>query len=115
MDTLPPNSVISAEKIPGSPFIKESKPDPCAIVIFGVTGDLSKRKLVPALYNLMADGALPERVAILGVTRTGDSTEQLRERFRATTAQLGRRKSVEPEVWRKFATALDFVNGQVDD
>jgi glucose-6-phosphate 1-dehydrogenase len=115
MDTLPPNNVISAEKIPGSPFVEESKPDPCAIIIFGVTGDLSKRKLVPALYNLMADGTLPERLAIVGVTRTGDSPEQMRERFHTSTAELGRRKSVDPEVWRKFATALDFVNGQTDD
>ena len=62
METLPPNSVIAAETIPGGPLLKEPKADPCAVVIFGVTGDLSKRKLVPALYNLLADGSLPDEL-----------------------------------------------------
>src|SRR4051812_46793591 len=114
MDSLPPNSVIAAETIPGSPLLKEPKAPPCAVVIFGVTGDLSKRKLVPALYNLAADGSLPERVAVIGVSRSG-SPEELRERFRDSTAKLGRRKSIDAATWGKFATAFDFVNGQVDD
>ena len=44
--------------------------DPCAIVIFGVTGDLTRRKLVPALYNLLLDGLLPSRFAVVGVARS---------------------------------------------
>ena len=85
------------------------------MVIFGVTGDLAKRKLVPALYNLMADGSLPEKIGIVGVTRAGISSDEQRNRFRESTAQLGRRKSVDAAVWSKFAGALDFVNGQIDD
>jgi glucose-6-phosphate 1-dehydrogenase len=116
MDSIPPTSVIAAEQAHGEPLVRERKPDPCVVVIFGVTGDLSKRKLVPALYNLMADGALPEKVAFVGVSRSGDaSADEMRERFRESTAQLGRRKSIDPEVWSKFAGALDFVHGPLDD
>jgi glucose-6-phosphate 1-dehydrogenase len=115
MDTLPPHSVISAEQIPGRPLVQEAKPDPCAVVIFGITGDLAKRKLIPALYNLVVDGGMPDRFAIVGLTRGSDTQDQMRERFRASTAEFGRRKSVDAEVWRKFGEALEFVNGQIDD
>jgi glucose-6-phosphate 1-dehydrogenase len=116
MDTIPPTSVIAAEQAQGDPLLRERKAEPCVVVIFGVTGDLSKRKLVPALYNLMADGALPEKIAFVGVSRGGGvSPDEMRERFRESTAQLGRRKSVDPQVWSRFAAALDFVHGQLDD
>ncbi|HEX9419365.1 MAG TPA: glucose-6-phosphate dehydrogenase, partial [Methylomirabilota bacterium] len=52
---------------------------PCAIVIFGAAGDLTKRKLLPALYNLKASGLLPHQLAIIGVTRKEKSHEQFRE------------------------------------
>ena len=52
---------------------------PCAIVIFGAAGDLTKRKLLPALYNLKASGLLPRQLAIIGVTRKEKSHEQFRE------------------------------------
>src|SRR6266542_2601602 len=115
MQSAPPSSVIAAEKIPGSPLWQEAKTGPCAIVLFGITGDLSKRKLVPALYNLMADGSLPEQFAVVGLTRRGATPDEMRQRFRQSTAELGRRKAVDAGVWNKFAAALDFVNGQLDD
>jgi len=108
-------SVIAAEKAPGKPILRAAKAEPCAIVIFGVTGDLSKRKLVPALYNLMADHALPENVAVIGLSRAGFTNDQLRERFRESTAELGRRKTLDPEAWKQFASKLDFVHGNLDE
>ena len=80
MDTFPPHNEISAEQIPGRPLVQEAKPEPCAIVIFGITGDLAKRKLVPALYNLVVDGATPERFAIVGLTRGTEGPARVRER-----------------------------------
>jgi glucose-6-phosphate 1-dehydrogenase len=115
MDTIPPHSVIAAQQIPGRPVVQEAKPDPCAIVIFGITGDLAKRKLVPALYNLVVDGAMPDRFAIVGLTRGSETHDEMRERFRGTTADFGRRKSIDEAVWSRFAEALHFVNGQIDD
>ncbi|HET7514287.1 MAG TPA: glucose-6-phosphate dehydrogenase, partial [Gaiella sp.] len=46
------------------------QPDPCALVVFGASGDLTKRKLLPALYSLAVRGLLPERFAVVGVARS---------------------------------------------
>jgi len=54
---------------------------PCAMVIFGATGDLTKRKLIPALYNLITNGLLPEEFAVVGVGRSPLSDEEFRERM----------------------------------
>jgi len=55
------------------------KPDPCSIIIFGVTGDLAHRLVIPALYNLAAGKLLPENFCIVGVARKGMTTDQLRD------------------------------------
>ncbi|MEA2601866.1 MAG: glucose-6-phosphate 1-dehydrogenase [Acidobacteriota bacterium] len=60
----------------------ESRPaPPCAMVIFGATGDLTKRKLLPALYNLVADGLLPDAFAVVGVGRSPLSEDEFRARM----------------------------------
>ncbi len=53
------------------------QPDPCSFVIFGVTGDLAHRLVVPALYNLAATDLLPEKFCIVGVARKAMSSEEL--------------------------------------
>src|SRR5436190_20926190 len=58
--------------------IKQKKPDPCSFVIFGVTGDLAHRLVIPALYNLAAGDLLPERFCVVGVARKGATAEALR-------------------------------------
>ena len=55
---------------------------PCGMVIFGATGDLTRRLLFPALYNLAADGLLPKNFAIIGVGRTDSSHEALQDLLR---------------------------------
>ena len=74
-------------------------PDPCALVIFGASGDLTQRKLFPALYSLAFRRLLPEKFAIVGVARTEESTEQFAERMKAAVQEFARdpfrdRKSV---------------------
>jgi len=56
----------------------QKKPDPCSFVIFGVTGDLTHRLVIPALYNLEASGLLPDKFCVVGVARGGMSEEDLR-------------------------------------
>src|SRR5438034_4240850 len=58
---------------------KRKKPDPCCIVIFGVTGDLAHRLVVPALYNLAASDLLPDRFCLVGVARKGMTSDKLRD------------------------------------
>ncbi|MEK7443855.1 MAG: hypothetical protein AABZ70_03275 [candidate division NC10 bacterium] len=78
---------------------------PCAIVIFGAAGDLTKRKLLPALYNLKVNGLLPQELAIVGVTRKEKSHEQ----FRAEQSQDMRdfaTQAVDEALWGARTHAL---------
>ena len=81
LEHISSSSVIAAERIPGTPLLKEPTVQPCALVIFGVEAISSKRKLIPALYNLMVDGALPEGLAVVGVTSSKAGPDELREHF----------------------------------
>ena len=56
-------------------------PDPCALVIFGASGDLTRRKLFPALYSLALRRLLPEQFAVVGVARSEESDDEFRERM----------------------------------
>src|SRR6188768_4190384 len=58
---------------------KQKKPDPCSFVIFGVTGDLAHRLVVPALYNLAASDLLPDKFCLVGVARKGLTSDRLRD------------------------------------
>ncbi|MEO1670736.1 MAG: glucose-6-phosphate dehydrogenase, partial [Cyanobacteria bacterium J06631_2] len=55
--------------------------DPCVIVIFGASGDLTKRKLIPALYNLASSNLLPDQFAVVGVARHSDTSEEFRQQM----------------------------------
>jgi glucose-6-phosphate 1-dehydrogenase len=112
--TVPPEG-IAVEEIPGKPVFQEAKPESCAIVIFGITGDLSKRKLLPALYHLMAEGALPENFALVGVSRSDISTDELREQLRQSVMETGGQRSADTATWNKFATAIEFTRGSTED
>jgi glucose-6-phosphate 1-dehydrogenase len=112
--SLPPDG-IAVEEIPGKPIFQEDKPEPCAIVIFGITGDLAKRKLLPALYHLMADGALPENFAVVGMSRGDLTTAELREQLRRSVMELGGRRFPDAATWDKFASAIEYVKGGAED
>jgi glucose-6-phosphate 1-dehydrogenase len=68
------------------------KPDPCSFVIFGVTGDLAHRLVIPALYNLAATNLLPERICIVGVARKGMSSTELTDSLMKGLRQFATRK-----------------------
>jgi len=96
--------------------VKRAMPTQCCVlVIFGITGDLSRRKLVPALYHLELAGALGERFAVVGVSRSAGDAEALRERLRENAEKFSRTKGVDPEVWARFEKRIHCVQGSVDD
>ncbi len=103
-----------AEALPSDLYHCEIPADPCAIVIFGASGDLTRRKLIPALYDLAAHACLAPRFAIVGFARTrlGDNA------FRATAEQAVRGNAelgpVDEEKWRAFAQCLAYVPGEYD-
>ncbi len=89
-------------------------PQPCSIVIFGATGDLTNRKLIPALYNLAADGDLPPAVAIVGFARREKSDEQFRAELEKATRKFSR-QPVRDEMWKTFAQAISYHQSEFED
>jgi glucose-6-phosphate 1-dehydrogenase len=81
---------------------------PCALVIFGATGDLTKRKLVPALYALAHDGLLPTGFAMMGTGRTRLSDAEFRESMREAVARFARIR-LDAKLWDRFADALHYT------
>ena len=89
-------------------------PQPCTIVIFGATGDLTHRKLIPALYNLAADGDLPPAVEIVGFARREKSDEQFRAELEEATRKFSR-QPVRDEVWKTFAQSIFYHQSEFAD
>src|SRR5271165_2947925 len=89
------------------------RPDDHAIVIFGATGDLAKRKLLPGLFHLAVSGLLPERYRIIGSSpaRSAMSDDEFRSRAQAAVAEFGL-SPPEGAAWDHFAAALSF--GEAD-
>ena len=76
------------------------------LVIFGAAGDLTWRKLIPALFNLFLDGLMPEKFAIFGVDAKSIGLEALRKRFLDGVNQFSRRGKADPKQWKVFAEHL---------
>ncbi|HET7875031.1 MAG TPA: glucose-6-phosphate dehydrogenase [Methylomirabilota bacterium] len=85
--------------------------DPCAIVIFGAAGDLTKRKLLPALYNLKVQGLLSRQCAIVGVTRKEKTHEQFREEQTRDVHEFATTK-VDDVLWGELREALYYQAGE---
>jgi glucose-6-phosphate 1-dehydrogenase len=87
---------------------------PCAMVIFGASGDLTKRKLVPALYNLSRHGLLAGEFAVVGFARRDGNTESFRAQMRADLARYCD-CAVDPAFWDWIESRLHYVSGDVAD
>ncbi len=85
---------------------------PCTVVIFGASGDLAKRKLIPALYNLVAcgQGLMPAESAVLGFARRELKVDEFRKSARDWTNRFSRLK-VDEGCWQSFAEGLDYISG----
>jgi glucose-6-phosphate 1-dehydrogenase len=90
-------------------------PAPFAAVIFGASGDLTSRKLMPALFNLWREGRLPETFAIVGFARRDKTADQFREEMRAGVEKFSRVPPASPEQWAAFAQRLHYVVGDFPD
>src|SRR5437762_8606732 len=91
-------------------------PDPCVLVLFGVTGDLAHRKLLPALYNLSVERRLPGNFSVVGVARRPLSREEFISGIKDSVEQFARNKpSQRPGVWESFARGLYYVQTNFDD
>ncbi len=89
-------------------------PEPCTLVIFGATGDLTHRKLIPALYNLAAEGALPPAITIIGFARREKSSEQFRKELEEAARKFSR-TPVDDGLWNSFASSIFYHQSPFDD
>jgi glucose-6-phosphate 1-dehydrogenase len=85
---------------------------PCAIVIFGASGDLTHRKLIPALYDLFEGGLLPKNFAVLGFSRSQLSDDEFRRTAREGLASFAGNRTIADESWQQFARCLHYQSGQ---
>ena len=89
---------------------------PSAIVIFGASGDLTQRKLIPALYTLLCEGLLSPGVRVVGVARSEMDDDQFRAHLRDGMAQFAPHKNLDlSDQWQKFADHFSYVQGGYDD
>ena len=94
---------------PAAFTVRLPAPPPATLVIFGATGDLTKRKLVPALYALAVDGLLPERFTVIGAARSELTDDQFRAAMRDAVTRFARLR-LDEEVWSRFAEGLRYAS-----
>jgi glucose-6-phosphate 1-dehydrogenase len=93
----------------------ERIPAPTAVVIFGASGDLTKRKLLPALYNLAVSRLLPPGASVVGFARRAKTDEEFRSEQRESVSKFSRRKPLDEPVWNDFAAGLFYCQANYDD
>ncbi len=89
--------------------------DPCIVVIFGATGDLTAHKLMPALYNLKREGQLPANFACCGFARREKSHDMFREEMKTAVSENSRVKPIEDNIWTPFQEQLYYHQSEFDD
>ncbi len=82
--------------------------DPCIVVVFGATGDLTSRKILPALYNLTREGQLPPQFACVGFARRPKTHDQFREEMLQGVSAHSRVKPVDPSIWSHFSSQIFY-------
>src|SRR4029077_3874756 len=90
---------------------QRNRPHACVLTIFGASGDLTKRKLIPALYNLALERRLPERLAVVGYARSEMSHEEFRQKMHEAVSEFSRTGLKDEALWREFAANLYYVAG----
>jgi len=88
---------------------------PCVVVIFGATGDLTRRKLLPALYRLAQQRLVPGEFAILGTARQPLGDEEFRTSMQAAVTEFGPDDSLDESAWQSFAKRIFYIGGDFND
>ena len=91
----------------------QAQPDPCVLVIFGASGDLTSRKIIPALYEMAAGGGLPPSLCVLGVSRTAMTDDAWRDELEPWVKQNAKR--FDAGTWENFARRIHYLSGSASD
>src|SRR5579872_868461 len=89
--------------------------EPCVMLIFGASGDLTKRLLVPALYNLACDGLLSPNFALLGTAMDTLTTDAFRERMSTDIKKFHTRKEFDQKIWDDLVSRFHYIPGGFSD
>jgi glucose-6-phosphate 1-dehydrogenase len=107
--------MVQTEVMPALPQQRIGRPgDSCTMTIFGAAGDLTRRKLIPALYNLAKNQLLSREFAMVGVARTQMSTDDFRKKISDEIKDFAT-DTVEPDIWEWFIRRLYYINGDFKD
>src|SRR5260370_303405 len=107
--------MAQTEVLPASSKLKVGRTgDPCVMVIFGASGDLTQRKLIPALYNLASQELLSREFAVVGIGRTPMTSDDARKKFSEDIKQFAT-GAVDPDLWEWFVRHLYYLAGNFDD
>ena len=109
------NSIALEEQCGGSIAGDRKHLDACTIVIFGASGDLTARKLIPALYHLFKEKLMPADFRVVGFARREKTDASWRQELRAALDQFSRTKPVDDKVWVAFAEKLCYCQGDLND
>jgi glucose-6-phosphate 1-dehydrogenase len=110
------NTSISLDEATCGDISAERKPpEPCSIVIFGASGDLTARKLIPAFYHLCKDKQMPSAFRVIGFARRDKTDESWRNELREELNQFSRTQPVDDAVWKEFARNLFYCRGDLTD
>jgi len=108
-------SISMEEPATGNISAERKPPGPCSIVIFGASGDLTARKLIPAFYHLCKDKQLPSSFRVIGFARRDKTDESWRNELREELNQFSRTQPVDEAVWKEFAKNLFYCRGDLTD
>ncbi|MEC9327027.1 MAG: hypothetical protein VYC63_03870 [Verrucomicrobiota bacterium] len=107
---MPESSVTSLRR----GFKTRQIPESCSLIIFGATGDLTHRKLIPALYNLSLNNELPEILRIIGFARRDKTDQSWQEELEKSNSENSR-SGHDGKAWDKFATSFSYHRGDLND
>src|SRR5581483_2715084 len=89
--------------------------DSCLLIIFGASGDLTRRKLIPSLYNLACAGCMNPGFEVLGVGRTAMSSEDFRSKLREAVSKSSEARNFSESNWKDFESRLHYFVGDIND
>ena len=112
---MPQRSVVEALNPLREGIRIKNSPEPCIMIIFGATGNLTHRKLLPALYNLALEHPLPAGFSVVAFARRPYSTDEYRQQALESINQYSRQKPVNPQVWENFAAGIHYLQADFND
>ena len=111
MNTLGPLDELASSRLDET----RKTVEPCSIIIFGASGDLTARKLIPALYHLFKEKQLPPAFRIIGFARREKTDESFRAELREGLNQFSRTKPVDDKIWTEFSANIVYCIGDLTD